>query len=87
MYLGVPPHNRSCSSFQAQQSGASAAIAAPLVIGFSYPMIGFTGVFLFTGVVLMIGVIAVFAQGQSATGRTLEEITETPNTPHHRVNL
>ncbi|WP_028921706.1 MFS transporter [Pseudonocardia acaciae] len=70
------------SAIRASGMGAASAvgrvgsIAAPLVIGFSYPHLGFAGVFAVTAGVLLLGVLAVVAQGRSTTGRALEEISE-----------
>lgn len=75
------------SAIRATGMGAASAvgrigsIAAPLVIGFSYPVIGFGGVFFVTAAILAVGVLAVMVQGQSTNGRTLEEINEAPGEP------
>lgn len=66
--------------------GRIGSIAAPLVIGFAYPHIGFMGVFLITAGVLLIGVFSVMLQGQSTTCRSLEDITEGELTPGAGAN-
>ena len=70
------------SAIRASGMGAASAvgrlgsIAAPIVIGFSYPVIGFAGVFIITAAVLLVGVLSVQLQGRSTTCRTLEDISE-----------
>lgn len=71
-----PSKIRATGMGTASAVGRLGSIAAPLVIGFSYPHIGFTGVFIVISVVLLLGVVSVIFQGKSTTGRALEEITE-----------
>ncbi|OWV06800.1 MFS transporter [Micromonospora wenchangensis] len=56
--------------------GRIGGISAPILIGTTYPVIGFDGVFLVTTGVLAVGVVVVLAFGVSTSGRALEEISD-----------
>ena len=55
--------------------GRIGGIAAPLVIGFTFGIIGFGGVFSLTTAVLAAAALAVLVVGVSTAGKTLEQIT------------
>ncbi|MBW8739241.1 MAG: MFS transporter [Streptomyces turgidiscabies] len=75
------------TALRARGMGAASAfgrvggIAAPLVIGSAYPVLGFAGVFVMTAGALLVGAITVLAFGVSTKGRTLEDITEPSDVP------
>jgi len=54
--------------------GRLGAIAAPILVGYLYPRLGFGGVFGATTLVLAIGAVAVLVMGVPTRGRSLEEI-------------
>ncbi|MEX3928385.1 MFS transporter [Paraburkholderia sp. BR10936] len=54
--------------------GRLGAIAAPILVGYLYPRLGFGGVFGATTLVLIIGALAVLIMGVPTRGRSLEEI-------------
>jgi putative MFS transporter len=55
--------------------GRIGGISAPILIGTTYPVIGFDGVFLITTGALAVGVLVVLVFGVSTRGRALEEIS------------
>jgi len=60
----------------ASSFGRIGGISAPIIIGATYPVIGFAGVFLMTTGALLLGAVAIVIFGDSTKGRTLEEISE-----------
>lgn len=58
----------------ASSIGRLGAIAAPILVGYVYPIAGFAGVFGATTTVLLIGALAVVVMGVQTRGRSLEEI-------------
>ncbi|WP_229402684.1 MFS transporter [Micromonospora okii] len=56
--------------------GRIGGISAPILIGVTYPVIGFDGVFLITTGALAVGVVVVLVFGVSTRGRALEEISD-----------
>jgi len=54
--------------------GRLGAIAAPILVGYLYPVFGFAGVFGATTLVLLIGAVAVVSMGVPTRGRSLEDI-------------
>ncbi|TDC82894.1 MFS transporter [Micromonospora sp. KC606] len=56
--------------------GRIGGISAPILIGTTYPVIGFNGVFLITTGALAFGVMVVLVFGVSTRGRALEEISD-----------
>ncbi|WAM19908.1 MFS transporter [Rhodococcus sp. JS3073] len=61
--------------------GRIGGISAPLIIGATYPIIGFTGVFLMTAGALLFGGLAITIFGTSTKGRTLEDISGSVHLP------
>jgi putative MFS transporter len=59
--------------------GRIGGISAPILIGMTYPVIGFDGVFLITTGALAVGVVVVLAFGASTRGKSLEEISGEPS--------
>lgn len=57
--------------------GRLGAIAAPILVGWLYPRLGFGGVFGATTLMLAIGALAVLIMGVPTRGRSLEEIAAT----------
>jgi putative MFS transporter len=55
--------------------GRIGGLSAPIVIGYTFPRIGFSGVFLITTIVLVIGALAVGLLGIGTAGKSLEQIT------------
>jgi putative MFS transporter len=70
-----PTEVRATGTGAASSFGRIGGILSPLIIGFAYTRLGFTGVFTLTCAVLAMGVLAVLTLGVSTTGRTLEDIT------------
>jgi len=70
------------TAIRARGMGAASAvgriggIVAPVLIGATYPVIGFDGVFLITTTALGTGVLLVLVAGVPTRGRALEEINE-----------
>src|SRR6202162_4618217 len=58
----------------ASSIGRLGAIAAPILVGYVYPLLGFPGVFGATTFVLLIGAAAVVLMGVQTRGRSLEDI-------------
>jgi putative MFS transporter len=58
----------------ASSIGRLGAIAAPILVGYVYPTLGFAGVFGATTTVLFVGALAVVLLGVPTRGRSLEEI-------------
>ncbi|TKC78230.1 MFS transporter [Trinickia terrae] len=58
----------------ASSIGRLGAIAAPILVGYVYPLLGFAGVFGATTTVLVIGALAVVLMGVPTRGRSLEDI-------------
>jgi putative MFS transporter len=54
--------------------GRLGAIAAPILVGYLYPRLGFAGVFGGTTLMLAVGALAVLIMGVPTRGRSLEEI-------------
>lgn len=55
--------------------GRIGGLSAPIVIGYTFPRIGFGGVFLITTIVLVIGALVVGLLGIGTAGKSLEQIT------------
>ncbi len=55
--------------------GRIGGLSAPIVIGCTFPRIGFGGVFLITTIVLVIGALVVGLLGIGTAGKSLEQIT------------
>lgn len=55
--------------------GRIGGLSAPIVIGYTYPQIGFGGVFVITTVVLVVGALTVALLGIGTAGKSLEQIT------------
>jgi MFS transporter, putative metabolite:H+ symporter len=55
--------------------GRIGGLSAPIVIGYTFSRIGFSGVFTITTVVLVIGALAVAVLGIATAGKSLEQIT------------
>lgn len=62
--------------------GRIGAIASPMLVGYLYPLYGFSGVFGMTTIVLLSGALAVLLLGVSTAGRSLEEISEAEHRAH-----
>jgi putative MFS transporter len=68
------------TAFRATGMGVASAfgrlggLSAPIVIGYAYPRIGFTGVFAITTVVLVSGALVVALLGIATAGKSLEQI-------------
>jgi putative MFS transporter len=58
----------------ASSIGRLGAIAAPILVGYVYPLLGFPGVFGATTLVLLVGALAVVLMGVQTKGRSLEDI-------------
>ena len=69
-----PTAFRTTGTGVASAVGRIGGIAAPLVIGFTFAVIGFGGVFTLTTVVLALAALAVLIFGVSTAGKTLEQI-------------
>ncbi|MDR3098506.1 MAG: MFS transporter [Paraburkholderia sp.] len=69
-----PTHVRATGMGVASAIGRLGAIAAPILVGYLYPRLGFGGVFGATTLVLAIGALAVLIMGVPTRGRSLEEI-------------
>jgi putative MFS transporter len=54
--------------------GRLGGITSPILVGYVYPVAGFTGVFGMTTAVLIVGALSVLLLGVSTRGRALEEI-------------
>ena len=65
--------------------GRLGAIAAPILVGYLYPVFGFAGVFGATTLVLLIGAVAVVLMGVPTRGRSLEDIAA--STGNDRLEL
>ncbi|HET7503020.1 MAG TPA: MFS transporter [Kofleriaceae bacterium] len=59
----------------ASASGRIGGLSAPIVIGYAFARIGFSGVFLITTIVLAVGALAVGLLGIGTAGKSLEQIT------------
>jgi putative MFS transporter len=55
--------------------GRIGGLSAPIVIGYTYSWIGFSGVFTITTVVLVTGALIVALLGIATAGKSLEQIT------------
>jgi putative MFS transporter len=55
--------------------GRIGGLSAPIVIGYTFPRIGFGGVFFITTIVLVIGALVVGLLGIGTAGKSLEQIT------------
>ena len=68
------------TAFRATGMGVASAfgriggLSAPIVIGYTYPRIGFGGVFFITTIVLVVGALAVGLLGIGTAGKSLEQI-------------
>ncbi|HKR47396.1 MAG TPA: MFS transporter [Paraburkholderia sp.] len=69
-----PTEVRATGMGVASAIGRLGAIAAPILVGYLYPRLGFGGVFGATTLVLIIGALAVLIMGVPTRGRSLEEI-------------
>jgi putative MFS transporter len=69
-----PTDVRTTGSGIASAIGRLGAIAAPILVGYVYPLLGFAGVFGATTLVLLIGALSVVLMGVPTRGRSLEEI-------------
>ncbi|MEQ5841199.1 MFS transporter [Paraburkholderia acidicola] len=69
-----PTDVRATGSGLASSIGRLGAIAAPILVGYLYPVFGFAGVFGATTTVLLIGALAVVLMGVPTRGRSLEDI-------------
>jgi putative MFS transporter len=55
--------------------GRIGGLSAPIVIGYTYSHIGFSGVFTITTIVLVTGALTVALLGIGTAGKSLEQIT------------
>jgi putative MFS transporter len=69
-----PTDVRATGTGMASSIGRLGAIAAPILVGYVYPLLGFPGVFGATTGVLLIGALAVVLMGVPTRGRSLEDI-------------
>ena len=69
-----PTDVRATGAGMASSIGRLGAIAAPILVGYVYPLLGFAGVFGATTFVLLIGAAAVVVMGVPTRGRSLEDI-------------
>ena len=69
-----PTDVRATGSGLASSIGRLGAIAAPILVGYLYPVFGFAGVFGATTTVLLVGALAVVLMGVPTRGRSLEDI-------------
>jgi putative MFS transporter len=69
-----PTDVRATGTGMASSIGRLGAIAAPILVGYVYPLLGFPGVFGATTFVLLIGAAAVVLMGVPTRGRSLEDI-------------
>jgi MFS transporter, putative metabolite:H+ symporter len=69
-----PTDVRATGAGLASSIGRLGAIAAPILVGYLYPVFGFAGVFGATTTVLLIGALAVVLMGVQTRGRSLEDI-------------
>ena len=71
-----PTRVRATGVGTASAIGRLGAIAAPILVGFIYPIAGFAGVFGMTTCVLLAGALSVLLLGIPTKGRSLEDIEE-----------
>ncbi|MGH8782223.1 MFS transporter [Paraburkholderia sp.] len=69
-----PTDVRATGTGLASSIGRLGAIAAPILVGYLYPVFGFAGVFGATTTVLLVGALAVVLMGVPTRGRSLEDI-------------
>jgi MFS transporter, putative metabolite:H+ symporter len=69
-----PTDVRATGTGMASAIGRLGAIAAPILVGYVYPLLGFPGVFGATTLVLLVGALAVVLMGVQTRGRSLEDI-------------
>jgi putative MFS transporter len=69
-----PTDVRATGTGMASSIGRLGAIAAPILVGYVYPLLGFAGVFGATTLVLLVGALAVVLMGVQTRGRSLEDI-------------
>ena len=69
-----PTEIRTTGAGVASAIGRLSAIAAPILVGFVFPIWGFSGVFGITTIVLLTGALAVIFLGVATKGRSLEAI-------------
>jgi MFS transporter, putative metabolite:H+ symporter len=69
-----PTDVRATGTGLASSIGRLGAIAAPILVGYVYPLLGFAGVFGATTLVLLVGALAVLLMGVPTRGRSLEDI-------------
>lgn len=69
-----PTDVRATGAGMASSIGRLGAIAAPILVGYVYPILGFGGVFGATTFVLGVGALAVVLMGVQTRGRSLEDI-------------
>jgi len=72
-----PTDVRATGVGMASSIGRLGAIAAPILVGYVYPILGFGGVFGATTFVLVVGALAVVVMGVPTRGRSLEDIAAT----------
>ncbi|AME26374.1 MULTISPECIES: MFS transporter [Burkholderiaceae] len=72
-----PTDVRTTGVGMASSIGRLGAIAAPILVGYVYPILGFGGVFGATTFVLVVGALAVVVMGVPTRGRSLEDIAAT----------
>ncbi|WP_454744078.1 MFS transporter [Cupriavidus necator] len=77
----------------ASSFGRIGAIASPALVGYIYPLLGFSGVFGMTTLVMLVGALTVLIFGIQTKGRTLEQIAATeyatlpdPEAEGHQTN-
>lgn len=80
-----PTHIRTTGCGVASAVGRLGAMAAPILVGYLFPIAGFVGVFGTTTVILLAGAVAVATLGVRTRGRSLEAIAagELDVHPHH----
>jgi putative MFS transporter len=69
-----PTDVRATGTGMASSIGRLGAIAAPILVGYVYPLLGFPGVFGATTLVLLVGALSVVLMGVQTRGRSLEDI-------------
>ncbi|MBP0639736.1 MFS transporter [Cupriavidus sp. AcVe19-6a] len=69
-----PTSVRATGMGAASSFGRIGAIASPALVGYIYPILGFSGVFGMTTMVMLVGALTVLIFGIQTKGRTLEQI-------------
>lgn len=84
-----PTEVRATGMGAASAFGRIGAIASPVLVGYLYPMFGFSGVFAMTTGMLLMGALVVLIFGVKTQGRTLEDISQqthsAPLPPSHSL--